>query len=82
MTVASLLSASKSSLGLSPSSLTPVQCAGSVSKSESNMLISFQEFPTRMVYLKHDIEGSQPEWCISSMIQSRHTLFWSETLNI
>ena len=28
----------------------------------------YRGFPTRMVYLKHDIEGSQPEWCISSMI--------------
>ena len=26
-------------------------------------------------------EGSQPEWCISSMIYSRDTPFWSETLN-
>ena len=27
----------------------------------------YQGFPTRMVYLKHDIKGSQPEWCISSI---------------
>ena len=26
------------------------------------------------------VEGSQPEWCISSMIYSRDTPFWSETL--
>ena len=26
-------------------------------------------------------EGSRPEWCISSMIYSRDTPFWSETLN-
>ena len=26
-------------------------------------------------------EGSQPEWCISSMIYSRDTPFWSETLD-
>ena len=28
------------------------------------------------------IEGSQPEWCISSMIYSRDTPFWSETLEL
>ena len=28
------------------------------------------------------IEGSQPEWCISSMIYSGDTPFWSETLKI
>ena len=27
-------------------------------------------------------EGSQPEWCISSMIYSTDTPFWSETLEI
>ena len=33
--------------------------------------------------LIHDhIEGSWPEWCISSMIYSRDTPFWSETLDI
>ena len=26
-----------------------------------------------------NIEGSGPEWCISSMIYSRDTPFWSET---
>ena len=26
------------------------------------------------------VEGSRPEWCISSMIFSRNTPFWSETL--
>ena len=29
-----------------------------------------------------NIEGSRPEWCISSMIYSRDTPFWSGTLNI
>ena len=28
------------------------------------------------------IESFQPEWCISSMIYSRDTPFWSETLDI
>ena len=28
------------------------------------------------------IEGSRPEWCISSMIYSTGTPFWSETLDI
>ena len=28
------------------------------------------------------IEGSQPEWCISSKIYSRDTPFWSGTLEI
>ena len=28
------------------------------------------------------IEGFQPEWCISSMMYSRDTPFWSETLDI
>ena len=28
------------------------------------------------------IEGSRPEWCISSMIYSRDTPFWSGTLDI
>ena len=27
-------------------------------------------------------EGSQPDWCISSMIYSRDTPFWSEALNL
>ena len=31
----------------------------------------------------HDtIEGSQPEWCISSLMYSGDTPFWSETLNM
>ena len=29
-----------------------------------------------------DIEGSQPEWCISSMMYSGDTPFWLETLDI
>ena len=29
-----------------------------------------------------DIEGSRPEWCISSMIYSRDVPFWSETLDM
>ena len=29
-----------------------------------------------------DIEGSRPEWCVSSMIYSRDTPFWLGTLNI
>ena len=33
-------------------------------------------------YIIVQIEGSQPEWCISSMIYSRDTPFWSETLEI
>ena len=28
------------------------------------------------------IEGSRPEWCISSMMYSRDTTLWSETLDI
>ena len=28
------------------------------------------------------IKGSRPEWCISSLISSRDTPFWSETLDI
>ena len=28
------------------------------------------------------IKGSRPEWCISSMIYSRDTPFWSETLDM
>ena len=31
-------------------------------------------FPTRMVYLKHDIKGFQPEWCISTISCSRYTI--------
>ena len=31
---------------------------------------------------KQQIEGSLPEWCISSMLYSRGTPFWSETLEI
>ena len=31
---------------------------------------------------KVHIEGSRPEWCISSMIYSRDTPFWSGTLDI
>ena len=29
-----------------------------------------------------NIEGSRPEWCISSLIYSRDTQFWSETLSM
>ena len=28
---------------------------------------TYRAFPTRMVYLKHDIEGLRPEWCISTI---------------
>ena len=42
------------------------------------MQIIYWRFPTRMVY----IEGSWPEWCISNMIYSRDTPFWSGTLDI
>ena len=28
------------------------------------------------------MEGSRPEWCISSMVYSGDTPFWSETLNL
>ena len=31
--------------------------------------------------LQHNIKGSRPEWCISSMIYSRDTPFWLETLD-
>ena len=31
--------------------------------------------------LQHNIEGPRPEWCISSMIYSRDTPFWLETLD-
>ena len=31
---------------------------------------------------QNHIEGSRPEWCTSSMIYSRYTPFWSETLDI
>ena len=40
-----------------------------------SMNLSFTVFE---VYIK----GSQPEWCISSMMYSTDTPFWSETLNI
>ena len=36
-----------------------------------------------LAFLIHaKIEGSRPEWCISSMINSRDTPFWSGTLEI
>ena len=31
---------------------------------------------------EEQIEGSWPEWCISSMIYSRYTPFWSDTLEM
>ena len=36
------------------------------------------------VFFSHvaNIEGSRPDWCISSMTYSRDTPFWSGTLNI
>ena len=34
-----------------------------------------------IIYM-HYFEGSRPEWCISSMIYSRDTLFWSGTLDM
>ena len=37
---------------------------------------------SNMFILQMNIEGSWPEWCISSMIYSRDTPFWSETLDI
>ena len=33
-------------------------------------------------YSIHDIEGSRPEWCISSMVYNRDTPFWLETPDI
>ena len=33
------------------------------------------------ILLRKHIEGSQPEWCISSMIYSGDAPFWSETLD-
>ena len=36
---------------------------------------------TRPLGDKGNIEGSRPEWCISSMIYSRDTPFWSGTLD-
>ena len=32
------------------------------------------------LYIIVNIEGSRPEWCISSMMYSRDTPFWSKTL--
>ena len=37
---------------------------------------------SNMFILQMNIEGSRLEWCISSMIYSRDTPFWSETLDI
>ena len=34
------------------------------------------------VSLLYNFEGSQPEWCISSMIYSRDTPFWPGTLDV
>ena len=48
----------------------------------SSVSFTFWGLPTRMVYLYNYIEGSRPEWCISSMIYSRDTPFWSGTLDI
>ena len=33
-------------------------------------------------YCQLYVEGSRPEWCISSMIYSGDTPFWSETLDV
>ena len=38
--------------------------------------------PLTFIRKHHMQNGSQPEWCISSMIYSRDTPFWSGTLNI
>ena len=38
-------------------------------------------FATSISVWQH-IEGSRPEWCISSIIYSRDTPFWSETLDM
>ena len=35
-----------------------------------------------LIFSGYNIEGSQPEWCISSMIYSRDTPFWSGTLDM
>ena len=42
------------------------------------------QYTTQVQYmaLSRKFEGSQPEWCISSMIYSRDTPFWSGTLKI
>ena len=42
----------------------------------------YRGFPTRMVYLKYDIEGFQPEWCISNIYHCRDIPLWSETLDV
>ena len=44
----------------------------------ANSFISFYWLPISV----YNIEGSRPEWCISSMIYSRDTPFWSGTLDM
>ena len=41
-----------------------------------------QSFDTKVGEGHLHIEGSRPEWCISSTTYSRDTPFWLETLNI
>ena len=45
---------------------------------KKNRLIEIMPAHLSLVY----IEGSRPEWCISSMIYSRDTPFWSGTLDM
>ena len=42
-----------------------------------------QDYFTLIFHVSHiNIEGSRPEWCISSMIYGRDTPFWSGTLDM
>ena len=45
-------------------------------------IFTYWGFLTRVVYLYNYIEDSGPERCVSSMLCSRDTPFWSQTLDI
>ena len=44
--------------------------------------MSFPEVTVMNLCCGLDIEGSQPEWCISSMTNRRDTPFWSDTIDM
>ena len=46
------------------------------------LVIYIVQFDTNSILTALYIEGFRPEWCISSMIYSRDTPFWSGTLDI
>ena len=53
-----------------------------LTKPKYDITILLWGFPSRMAYLYNDIEGFQPEWCISTIYHAWDIPFWQETLDL